>query len=396
MSQRVGTGDRGSAPARDGAVAAIVNRIPLAEAGRELADAFRAEIPAFARLSGSSQKEITEGVERNLRRWSTWLSSGVAPTDADFDPLREWARARATEGVRLEDLLRAFGLGGRMGWGLILRYSRDGEADALVEAAGWLMRYLDRISTVVTDTYLAERDVLVSEDERRTRNLLDRLSAASPLAADDLQVAERLGVPVEAAYAPFAIVMPGRSPRRHAALAARLRGRGWGLAVTEGERVVGLAWTTLEFADLDEGPDVLLAIAKPTPRDELADAREELALLAEHGRRTGLRGRLQAEDHLPEILMLRSPRAAAQLRATVLGPLADPEHEELVRTLRTLLEHRFDRAATSATLHIHRNTLAYRLRRIEEITGLDLENPRDLASVYLALGMEGGGEPPQE
>jgi hypothetical protein len=241
---------------------------------------------------------------------------------------------------------------------------------------------------VVADTYLAEREVLVSEEERRTRSLLDRISGGEPLGPADLELAERLGVPIEPAYAPFAIVMPGRPPGRHAALAARLRQRGWRLAVTEGDRVVGLAWRPLEAADLDEGADVVLAIADPLPSAELADARSDLVLLAEHARRLGLRGVLRAEDHLLEILMLRSPAIAARLRGTVLAPLADPEHAELRRTLDALLCAHFDRAATSAALHVHRNTLAYRLRRIEEITGLDLASPRDLARLYLAAAIE--------
>lgn len=365
--------------------AAIVARIPMAEARAEMAAMFRGDMSAFERLSPASQEDIAGGVERNLRRWWEWLSTGTPPADRDFDPLREWARARATEGVRLEDLLRAFGVGGQIGWELMRRHATAGEADALLDAAGLLMRYIDRITTIVTDTYLAEREVLVSEEERRTRNLLESLSAVRPLDAGELELAERLGVPIEESYVPFAIVMPGRSPRRHAALAARLRNRGWRLAVTEGDRVVGLAWQPLELADLDEGPDVLLVIGSETGRDQLGDARDELVLLAEHGRRAGLRGRVQVEDHLPEVLVLRSPRAAAALRARVVAPLAEPGHEELLRTLAVLVARRFDRSVASAELHIHRNTLGYRLRRIEEITGLDLESPRDLTCVYLAL-----------
>ena len=60
-------------------VAAIVARIPLAPAGREMVDGFRSQITALDRLSDSSQAEIVEGVERNLRRWQRWLDSGVAP-----------------------------------------------------------------------------------------------------------------------------------------------------------------------------------------------------------------------------------------------------------------------------------------------------------------------------
>jgi hypothetical protein len=371
-------------------IAAIVARIPLDEAAREMADEFRTHVVAFGRLPGTSEDAILEGVERNLRRWARWLITGVAPADSDFDPLRDWARARATEGVRLEDLLRAFGLGGQLGWRLMRRHARPEEADALLDGAGLLMRYVDRVSAVVTDTYLAERELLVSEDERRTHQLLERLIGGGPLDADDHELARRLAVPVEDAYAPFAIVMPGRPPRRHAALAARLRRRGWTLTVTEGDRVVGLMWRPLDLGDLDEGPDALLAIAGPALRDELADARDDLVALVERGRRLGLRGRVHAEDHLLEILMGRSPRLAARLRAKVLEPLGGREHRELLRTLHALVACRFDRGATSAALHVHRNTLAYRLRRIQEIAGLDLEDPRDLACVYLATGPAAG------
>ncbi len=353
-----------------------------------MVERFRTEVPAFERLSGASQADIVEGVERNLLRWQKWLDTGVVPPDSDFDPLREWARTRATEGVRLEDLLRAFGVGRQVGWELICRHAHSDESEALVDAAGLLMQYVDRVSAVVTDTYLAERDALVSEDERRTRNLLDRLSGGGPLDVHELELAERLGVPVEPAYAPFAVVMPGLPPRRHAALAARLRRRGWKLTVTEGGRVVGLAAKPLDLADLEEGSDVVLATAEPTPRGELADVRGDLVLLAEHGRRAGLRGRVKVEDHLLEVLMGRLPGTAAGLRGRVLAPLAGSEHEELLRTLRAFVSHHYDRAATSEALHVHRNTLAYRLRRIEEITGLDLSSARDLACVYLAIAIE--------
>ncbi len=70
----VGSADRSAAGDERGAaagrgnpvagVAEIVARIPLAEAGREMVDAFRSEILAFERLSGTSQGDIVEGVER--------------------------------------------------------------------------------------------------------------------------------------------------------------------------------------------------------------------------------------------------------------------------------------------------------------------------------------------
>ena len=117
-------------------------------------------------------------------------------------------------------------------------------------------------------------------------------------------------------------------------------------------------------------------------------------MLAEHGRRAGLLGRLEASEHLLEILLGCARRPAARLRSRILQPLAGDEHGELAHTLRALIACRLDRTATSAELHIHRNTLAYRLKRIEEVTGLDLGSPRDLACVYVALTSDAAAERP--
>jgi len=368
--------------------AAIVARIPQAVAAKEMAAEFESRMVAFEHLSEASRADVVLGLQRSLARWSRFVSTGVMPPDSDFDPLREWTRARAAEGVRLEDLLRSFGLAHQLGWQLLRSYAHADEGDVLLELAAPLAQYLDQISAVVAETYLAARELLVSEEERRTRRLLDRLCVDSQLDGPDSELAERLGVPVQDAYSPFAVIMPGRAPHSHAALAARLRGAGWRLAVTHSDCVVGLAWGSLDVADLGEGPDVVLAIAGPTPRSQLADVREEVTMLAERARRAGLTGRLNAEDHLLEILLERSPRVISRLRARVLAPLVQEDHGDLAHTLHTLVACRLDRTAASAALHVHRNTLAYRIKRIEEITALDLGSPRDLACIYVALAGE--------
>jgi PucR C-terminal helix-turn-helix domain len=368
--------------------AAILARIPQAQAAREMAARFEQGAAAFEHLSEHSRADVLSGLQRTLKRWSLFVSSGVMPPDGDFDPLREWTRTRAAEGARLEDLLRSFGLAHQLGWELLRSHARAEESDVLLELAAPLAQYVDRVSAIVTETYLAERELLVSEEERRTRGLLDRLCVASPLDAADGELADRLGVPVEDRYAAFAVILPGRPPHSHAALAARMRRGGFSLAVTHSDFVVGLTWKPLDIPDLGEGGEVVLAIGPPVARGELTSAREEVLLLAERARRVGLRGRLATEDHLLEILLDRSARLTARLGEQVLAPLAGEEHAELARTLRTLIACRMDRTATSSALHIHRNTLAYRLARIEHIAGIDLASPRDLVRVYIALAGE--------
>ncbi|HKT05032.1 MAG TPA: hypothetical protein VJT31_36415, partial [Rugosimonospora sp.] len=174
--------------------AVLVARIRLEDASQEVAAALRGGVDGLEHLSGPSREDILVGVRRALSRWAKWLVTGVTPPDEEFEPLRAWVRSRAEEGVRLEDLLRAFGTARQVGWELIRDQAREDEAEALLEVAVLLMRYVDRLCAVVADAYLAGDDTLVPEIERHTRDLLDRLSLGTPLDAGGRELARRLGV----------------------------------------------------------------------------------------------------------------------------------------------------------------------------------------------------------
>jgi PucR C-terminal helix-turn-helix domain len=367
-------------------VADLVARIGRSDAAREILDELRVRIGIYDRLPPEvAENDVLEACSRNLRLWSRWLATGAPPSEDDLAFLRDAVRARAAEGVPLEDLLDAYRLGGRLGWQILRRHASRTEHEALLDAAELLMEYIDTVSRTVTEAYLGDGELLVSKDERRTRSLLNRIVDGGPLTSEELELSKRFGLPARTGYLPFALAFERGSAHRHAALAARLRTDGRGLAVTEGDRVFGLSRNRLTLDDLGEGPRVLLATGSETPRSSLAAAREELMLLIDHGRHAGLRGAISREDHVPELLLARSPRLARLIRGQILTPLRDEGHADLVHTLETFVACRFDRARTSAALHVHRNTLAYRLRRIEEITGLDLGSPRDLACVFLSL-----------
>jgi DNA-binding PucR family transcriptional regulator len=69
---------------------------------------------------------------------------------------------------------------------------------------------------------------------------------------------------------------------------------------------------------------------------------------------------------------------------------------DLLHTLRGyLLAGRNARAAAEA-LQIHRNTLPYRLRRIEEVLGVDLTDADDLFTLELAIRMRDARAPSPE
>lgn len=124
---------------------------------------------------------------------------------------------------------------------------------------------------------------------------------------------------------------------------------------------------------------------------------------------TGLRGALQEAGYARGIAG-KSPHAAVvsgaqlashqvllaavpdELRASyrdrVLSELTDYDRahrSELVLTLRSYLEHAGSWSRCAEQLHVHVNTLRYRVRRIEEITGRDLSEISTRVDFWLAL-----------
>lgn len=85
---------------------------------------------------------------------------------------------------------------------------------------------------------------------------------------------------------------------------------------------------------------------------------------------------------------VEDPGSLRSLIGSVLGAAQayDREHEsDLVRTVQTWLERERQAGPAAAALHIHPNTLAYRLRRFEEVSGRNLRSTSDLAELWLAL-----------
>jgi DNA-binding PucR family transcriptional regulator len=89
------------------------------------------------------------------------------------------------------------------------------------------------------------------------------------------------------------------------------------------------------------------------------------------------------------LLLAAIPEPARRsFRARLLGPLEayDREHDAgLVRTLDAFLASSGSWSRCASRLHVHVNTLRYRLRRIEELTGRDLSRLEDRVDFFLAL-----------
>ncbi|MEU9452545.1 helix-turn-helix domain-containing protein [Streptomyces sp. NPDC048277] len=66
-------------------------------------------------------------------------------------------------------------------------------------------------------------------------------------------------------------------------------------------------------------------------------------------------------------------------------PLLTPAHRELARTAEAYLDCAGQAGRTAAALGIHRQTLYYRLSRVEQLTGLDLDDGEDRLLLHMAL-----------
>ncbi len=88
------------------------------------------------------------------------------------------------------------------------------------------------------------------------------------------------------------------------------------------------------------------------------------------------------------LLTLQEPDALRAFADSVLAQLDryDREHDgDLVDSLRAFLDHNARWEPAAAELFIHRHTLRYRMRKVEELTGRDLASPHDRMEFWLAI-----------
>ncbi|MFJ2775781.1 PucR family transcriptional regulator [Kitasatospora sp. NPDC087315] len=172
----------------------------------------------------------------------------------------------------------------------------------------------------------------------------------------------------------------------------------------------------------DDAVVVLPVLDSPVPADALRELLAPLeAGLGPEGRITlgvsapaseagGLRGALEEARHARRIAAARVGRVCVagpeelashvlllaavpdEVRRAFRGRLLDKvigydlEHQaDLVRTLEAFLRSDGSWTRCAAQLHVHVNTLRYRIGRIEELTGRDLSRLEDRVDFYLAL-----------
>lgn len=225
-------------------------------------------------------------------------------------------------------------------------------------------------------------------------------------AADATTAASRLGLP----QTPLRVIAlrAQTGDERHAALLLAFErataGFGWsrpGRSALAGNTVYTVlpgaeaeaasGWVTGLRAALPERVTVLAGISGPATAAELALARSEAdeCLALHEVRREGPAP--VYDEAWDEILLQRLRIAARSGRAPQRGPVAelrahDQAHgTQYAGTLRAWLEAQGDLAGAGRALGVHENTVRYRLRKMIDLTQLDLADPRKRLAMMIEL-----------
>jgi GAF domain-containing protein len=91
------------------------------------------------------------------------------------------------------------------------------------------------------------------------------------------------------------------------------------------------------------------------------------------------------------LLQVKRPRELQAFAESTIGPLHDYDRQhqtQLGATLHCYMTQRCNVSVTAKQLHVHPNTVAYRLRRVEELLAIDLSDPQAMLHLQLAHMIE--------
>ena len=147
-----------------------------------------------------------------------------------------------------------------------------------------------------------------------------------------------------------------------------------------------------------EYPDIPARCGVGLPVTDLSKWRDSFR---QAGQALEMSRRLKAEQALyfPDLsvnrllLQLENHPELSAFKDEILGPLLDYDSkEQLIQTLESYFKHNGNLSQAADSLFIHRNTLIYRMERIAEITGMDLDKTETRLAVQLALHIHRMGD----
>ncbi len=368
--------------------------LPESEAlGTRMAERICAEIPIYAEGQMLGFDELVMSCANNLRYVLGILAGDDAPS---LEAPRATGTARAEQGLPYDAVLQAFRIGGRFIWELLVEHAPPDQHDILLLAAADIWSVSDDLSSIVTEAYRGALADRARRDSQRRAVLVGSLLDGDDGTAE--QALETVRVLNLGGSGDFVVVSaesptPGGEglPDVERALRRANVASAWRLEHDHQDGLVALRFG-FGIEQLVEALGGIatgrVGVSQPFARiDRATDARRQARVACAAGT-PGTPGVLAYGDQPLAVLLASSPEPARSVIDAVLGPvLALPPDDAAVvlETARGWLAADGSTSAAARQLHVHRNTVRYRIRRLEELTGRDLARPVDAAEVHVAL-----------
>nr|WP_055510086.1 helix-turn-helix domain-containing protein [Nonomuraea pusilla] len=331
-----------------------------------------ADVPFYRELPPETlHGEVTRSVSEVLTILLRTLGRPDAVGPADLTRVIEWSVRRAVDRLPLEAAVTAYLIGAEVWWQALTEVA---EPEELAAAGRGMLGCLRTVMPAVALAHQQAQEDIRSEDKRVRRALISALLSGRPYES----LAAAAGVEVVQAYEVLLLDLGQPAPPVRLVQSALDAHTGTlvlmdhvdGVALLPGgcalERLAG------RLAEVVGRPVLAAAASASSPGaipDAAREAREVLALVRRLARPPGV---YRLDDVLLEHQLARPGAGLARLAAK-LAPLDG--HPHLLETLRAFVNRGHNRRQTALDLHIHRNTLDYRLRRVSLLTGLDLADP---------------------
>ncbi|MEV7569483.1 PucR family transcriptional regulator [Streptomyces tanashiensis] len=381
--------------------AALQERLP--ELGERMALRIRADVEAYEAEALIPLDSLRRSCTANAGLILAHLRIGGTP---DASSARETGRLRAEQGVPLADTLHAYRIGSQFLWTEILTEARtrpEVSVDLLLAESTefWALSGLYAESVAVA--YREAAAELTSQGQARRSALVEALFTGIVTDRTLWEAARELELPEHGPYAVAAAKAgaPGEEPLTGAEAALRQANlpSAWRLLPDQQLALIALPTDAAETTCLRVLRRTRARVGFSPRFHSLRDTPQALrfARLALAGLQGAGPGVARFDDNPLAMVVAAAPAEAGHLMDVVLRPVLDLPAAERSRLLRTL-EHWFAAAGSAGdaarTLFVHPNTVRYRLRRVEELTGRSLSDPRtaaDFGAALLAVRGPGAG-----
>ena len=369
------------------------------ELARGMADHLYATIPELAATEdGGLMTDLLASAEANLRQVLWVLKRGAGVDEVRLPPeAAAFMRANVRRGIPLPAELRAYRLGHAWLWDRWARalQERIADPDELLAAqetsSACIFAYIDRISDELVEEYGTERERMMRGAAQLRAETVRAILAREPL--DEETLPGRLGYDVRRAHVAMRVssgTSEIRGLERAAREAAAALAPGEPLVVPSGAASLDVwvgSYQPLDTRALERyEPPEGVRVAFGRPGRGLDGFRRSHREAVQAARVASLAGSGDGEvvDYakleLVSLLACDLPRAR-EFVASRLGPLAAPGEptQRLRETLRVFLAMGGRSARAAKELYVHQNTVAYRIKRAEELLGRRVtEDPVEL------------------